>query len=162
MESLLAKHLLVTKIGDETIVFDPHTNRAHHLDARASELLRTESEEVAGAEDPLKSYTLSLLEKEHLVDRPIPAGMNRRQVLAALGKGVALPVITTLALPAPAAAASTPVTEQECEMSGGTACMRLCTGPFPFGERVCGSLTFDVGGPCGCVVAPAVCGCTTT
>lgn len=154
----IRSELVVAQVGEELVIYDPKHQAAHSLSADAAELferLRNE-EDLEQSESNLA--VLSLLAEKGLLEES--GEWSRRELLSGAIKAAAIPLIASVALPAPAAAQSgVGVSEADCELSGGTACGQPCTG-FPIGTRVCGSVTGMPGGACGCVPTPAACSCT--
>ena len=156
----LKADLLITYLGEECVVYDPELNRAHNLRGRAAEVVRALEKNTLSECDEETLAVLDLLRENGFLAADTSTDLlSRRSFVTGAVKAAALPLIATVMLPAPASAASG-VTEADCEMSAGAACGQLCVGPFPFGSRVCGSISGVPGGLCGCVaVTPAVCGC---
>jgi hypothetical protein len=125
--------LVVERVGEETLVYDLRTDRAHCLNQSAAFVWdmadgRTSCEEILerirGAVDPqatpeVVSYALDRLDKARLLDRQYKrAGspVTRRQLMRA--SVVAIPLITSLIAPTVAMAQSG-ITALQCAASGG-------------------------------------------
>lgn len=156
----LKADLLITYLGEECVIYDQESNRAHNLKGRAAEVVRALEQRTLSECDEETFAILDLLRESSLLAAETSTDLlSRRSFVTGAVKAAAFPLIASVTLPAPASAASG-VAEADCEMSAGAACGQLCVGPFPFGSRVCGSISGVAGGLCGCVtVTPAVCGC---
>ena len=116
--------LVIKSVGDELLVYDLVSHRAHSLNPTAAAVwqacdgTRNVSALGAASGSPTKPlapevvrYALQGLGKANLLEGG-PAleerGLTRRQVLASLGlaAAVTLPIVTTIVAPTPAAAAS--------------------------------------------------------
>jgi hypothetical protein len=125
--------LVVEKVGDETLIYDLRTHRAHCLNQTASivwqlsdgktgidrilERIQAEVNPKATAEVVI--YALDRLGKAKLLDRtrePSGSPVTRRQLVRA--SAVALPLITSLIAPTVAMAQSS-ITWSECANSDG-------------------------------------------
>lgn len=153
--------LISTEVQGEMVIFDPSSNQAHSLNPEATRVFKLcQSGESLDLEDPSVLPTLQAFREQGLLSEGGgDQKTTRREALSTMAKTAALPVMMSIAITSPAAAASTGISELDCETSGGTACGTLCVGPFPFGSRVCGSTSGVPGGLCGCVPVPAACGC---
>ena len=158
----MREDLLSTDVGSELILMDPRNHEVHNLNESASGVFRALREGKAVGEDPEVELALALFqEKGFLLSSPSdqPLCPERREVLLNLCRAAALPLVTSLAIPAPAGASSS-VTEEECS-AGLATCMQPCAS-LPgesISNRVCASFTPN--GPCACVdPATAVCECT--
>jgi hypothetical protein len=119
--------LIVQKLPDETLVYDLERDRAHCLNQTAAFVWqhcdgRSNAKEIARAlkdktKQPVDEKLVWLaidqlgrnhLLKETLVLPPQVAGLNRREVMRALGLGaaVAIPVVASIVAPRPAQAAT--------------------------------------------------------
>jgi hypothetical protein len=119
--------LLIQRTGQETLVYDERSHRAHCLDARASRVwelcdgARTESEIALAYGDgeagrAVVSWTLGELEKSALLEGSADvarAALNRRVLMKTVGLA-AIPVIMAITAPRARAAVSTcsPVGQQ--------------------------------------------------
>ncbi len=116
------RELIVNQLGDETLVYDPRSRTAHRLPAAAALVFRyadgetpmasvvtmlvaeTGGEEAAGA---LLLTLLAELARTGLLERGERFGSTRRAFLSRSGQlAAALPVITSVVAPSPAAAVS--------------------------------------------------------
>lgn len=140
--------LVVRSIGDELLVFDKDSNKAHCLNRTAARVwqecdgARTVAEVAttltAEFHAPVKAdvvwYALRQLERYHLLcaSANVPtsiAGLSRREFAHTLGMAAAIAVPTVIALSAPSAAkaASCLPSGQACT-SGAQCCSGLCNG----------------------------------
>jgi hypothetical protein len=115
-----SEQLLVQRTGQETLVYDERSHRAHCLDARASRVWelcdggRTEGEIAAVYGDgeagrAVVSWTLGELEKSALLEGSADAArvaLNRRVLMKTVGLA-AIPVIMAITAPRARAAVST-------------------------------------------------------
>lgn len=155
--------LVIAELPDGAVIYDQNTGEAHHLNQSAAAVFLQCHRGEPVTESPETDYALDLLEQKGLLMVQEPLSSSRRQLLKAMVVSAALPAIASIFIPHPAAAASGGVTEENCETSAGAACGTLCIGAFPFGSRVCGSISPIAGGLCGCVPLGApnpVCPCT--
>ncbi len=126
--------LIIESLGEEMVVFDRKSNKAHLLDARAAAVFRKSADgarlsdleplmgEFAGAErTALAALAVSELERVGLVvtSGEVETGMSRRAILKSLGSAAALPFVVSILAPTPAAAASI---GQNCTGSGAGDC----------------------------------------
>ena len=148
--------LVIKELNDEVLIYDLDRDRAHCLiqtaafvwqrcDGRKSaiditrELSSTVSERL---DDKIVWLALDQLKSNHLLtNAPIPppkvAGMNRREMVRALGltAAVAIPVVASIVAPTPAQAATGCATAgQNCGGSNpmccsGCSCDGICFGP---------------------------------
>lgn len=126
--------LVVRELGDEVVVYDPTTHRAHCLNAAAASVWRgcdgrTEPREIArrlalppGAPETerLVLVALNRLGAAGLLeDAESGFAASRRRLLGRLGAAAAasLPVVTSLLVPEPAAAATCVPVGQPCSAS---------------------------------------------
>lgn len=144
-----AKGLIVRKLDDETIVYDLETNQAHclnststivwqHCDGQTTVTVMVTILQEAGlgpvAEDAVWQVLSRLGEYDLLeeqVSRPVHGSMSRREWMKRTGltAAVALPLITSLAVPSAAMAAST------CTGAGGNGC--ACTSGLQCSSGCC-------------------------
>ena len=129
--------LLVQRTGQETLVYDEQSHRAHCLDARATRVwelcdgARTESEiaQAFGEGDPgqaVVSWTLAELEKSALLEGSTDAAraaLSRRVMMKTVGLA-AIPVIMALTAPRARAANST------CSIGGQQCATKPCCSGF--------------------------------
>lgn len=112
------EELVVEQVGDELLVYDQRSNRAHCLSGAAAAVWRAsdgrttmdnlsarlelDRETVMGARDELDAC--------ELLDSPQPAGVTRREATVRMAKvgaaAAAAPLIYSIAAPTPALAAS--------------------------------------------------------
>ncbi|HEX7722531.1 MAG TPA: PqqD family protein, partial [Pyrinomonadaceae bacterium] len=117
--------LVVQELPDEVLIYDLETNRAHCLNETAalvwqtcdgrktiSQIARALSVKVnANLDEKIVWFALNQLSRNDLlVDAPRPPsklyGMNRRELVRALGVIVAIPVVASIVAPTPAEAAT--------------------------------------------------------
>lgn len=131
--------LVVKEMPDEVLVYDLTRDKAHCLNRTAALVWnfcdgRTSVAKIAtrlgeeldsSVDERVVWLALNQLSKNHLLEENIvpPAlmtGMNRRELIRALGVAavVAVPVVTSIVAPTPAQAQSTPC------LPGGSACSR--------------------------------------
>jgi hypothetical protein len=142
--------LVVKEVSGEVLVYDLDRDKAHCLNQTAALVWKycdghtTVSRIAKSLEQDLQApvdqkivwYALLQLGKDHLLEeRIVPpaimAGMNRRDMIRALGLAavVAVPVVTSIVAPTPAQAAT-------CIPSGGACtasaecCSNLCNPPY--------------------------------
>ena len=112
------KNLIVTKVGDETVVFDPDTNNASCLNSLMTrvwdacdgksniqsilETIRNDGNQETTEQDILIAIKqlgqADLLEKIPAIDGNSPKRLNRREMLRLLGTRTAtvLPIVSTI------------------------------------------------------------------
>jgi hypothetical protein len=139
--------LLIQELSDETLVFDLERNRAHclnrsaasiwkHCDGKTSvrEISRAVSKAIdAKVDERAVWFAISQFNRDNLLDHrlPVPAtmlgGMNRRQMIRALGvaAAVAVPLVTSVVAPSAVQAASCLPSGASCT-SGSQCCSGLC------------------------------------
>ena len=142
--------LVVQSLPDETLVYDLDRDRAHCLNQTASLVWgccdgRTTTKEIARAltkslkqpvNEKIVCLALDQLDRNHLLSEEsfIPktvAGMNRREVVRALGitAAIAIPAVISIVAPLPAQAVSCLGQGQPC--SGPQCCPGfVCSGGF--------------------------------
>ncbi len=111
-------HLIVEALGDELVIFDRITNKAHMLDPRAASIWDAARdgcsfEDLVGLVDGdsvedrrrVAHLAISELERAGLVQSSVPV-RERRQLLKSLGAVAALPMVVSILAPTSAAAAS--------------------------------------------------------
>jgi len=135
--------LLVQRTGDDTLIYDERTHRAHSLDARAARVwalcdgARTERE-IAQAYgegavgEAVVGWTLGELEKSALLEddggAEARAALSRRALMRTVGLA-AIPVIMAITAPRARAAVSTcSNTGQECINRPCCAGPQACVG----------------------------------
>src|SRR6266496_3279497 len=117
------ENLIVQELPDELLIYDEERDRAHCLNQTASTIWqkcdgRTSVEEITRflsekAKSPVPDqvvwYALQQFERNHLLAEeiappPALAGLNRRQMVRALGIAavVAVPLVTSILAPVPA------------------------------------------------------------
>jgi len=138
--------LVVRELPDETLVYDLERDRAHCLNETAALVWqrcdgRNTTREIAEAlarrldqpiDERLVWLAIERLGENHLLtDVPVPpqgiAGMNRRELVCALGlsAAVAIPVVASIVAPMPAQAATCKPSGQPC-VSPTECCSGLC------------------------------------
>jgi Coenzyme PQQ synthesis protein D (PqqD) len=145
--------LVVQELPDEVLIYDLETNRAHCLNETAalvwqscdgrkniSQIAQALSVKVnAKLDEKIVWFALNQLSRNDLlVDAPSPPsslnGMNRRELVRALGVIVAIPVVASIVAPTPAEAATGCATVgQACGGSNpmccsGCSCDGICFG----------------------------------
>ena len=130
-----SEQLLVQRTGQETLVYDERSHRAHCLDARATRVwelcdgARTESEIAASygegeAGRAVVGWTLGELEKSALLEGSADAAreaLGRRTLMRTVGLA-AIPVILAITAPRARAATST------CSTVGQQCATKPCCG----------------------------------
>ena len=140
--------LVVQALPEETLVYDLDRDRAHCLNQTASLVWercdgRTTTKEIAlslaksmklPVNEQIVWLALDQLNRNHLLSEEsfIPktvAGMNRREVVRALGitAAVAIPMVASIVAPTPARASSCVQPGQPCT-SSAQCCTGLCNG----------------------------------
>lgn len=138
--------LIIQNLPDETLVYDLERDRAHCLNQTAAFVWqhcdgRSTAKEIALAfKDKIKQpvdeklvwLAIEQLGRNHLLkETPVPplsvAGMNRREVVRALGltAAVLIPVVASIVAPMPAQAASCGSQGAPCEFNTDC-CNPLC------------------------------------
>jgi hypothetical protein len=116
----IPSNLVVQSVGEETIVFNPADNNVHLLNATASKVFAALQvsepdapvpsglfRELEGeAESEITEHTIDLLADKGVVVKHKALNPSRRQFAKAVGLGVVLPTIVSLAAPLPVGAAS--------------------------------------------------------
>ena len=141
--------LIVQNLPDETLVYDLERDRAHclnqtaafvwrHCDGRSSakEIARALKDQIKQpVDEKLVWLAIDQLGRNHLLkERPPPppnvAGMNRREVVRALGltAAVAIPVVASIVAPMPAQSASCVGQGFACTSQPQCCPGLLCTG----------------------------------
>jgi hypothetical protein len=141
--------LVIQDLPDEVLVYDLDRDRAHclnqtaafvwqHCDGRTTtgEIARSLGRKVnASVDEKVVWFAIDQLGRNHLMaTRPVPpqliAGMNRREMVRALGlaAAVAVPVVASIVAPTPAQASSCKATGVPCT-TGAECCSGICTGP---------------------------------
>jgi Coenzyme PQQ synthesis protein D (PqqD) len=145
--------LVVKEVGGELLVYDLERDQAHclndtaalvwkHCDGKkdaAAIATQLEKKLKTSIDESVIWYALSQLSKDHLLEHPVAsppvfAGMNRRQMMRALGVAavVAVPVVTSIVAPTPAQAVSCLPAGQPC-----TASAQCCSGFCNPGTGTC-------------------------
>lgn len=158
--------LVFRAIGDETLVYDTVSHRAHCLNRTASDVFRLcdgtrtardiatalRGREATGDDEGAVGRALGLLAAADLLrDAPAPDPAierpSRREALRRVGLGAALlaPIVTSLVVPTPAEAAATCIPQPACTTAKfGQPCYVLtqseCTSKECKGDGVCGSI----------------------
>jgi len=146
--------LIVQKLPDETLVYDLERDRAHCLNQTAAFVWqhcdgRSNAKEIARAlkdktkqpvDEKLVWLAIDQLGRNHLLKEtlalpPQVAGLNRREVMRALGltAAVAIPVVASIVAPFPAQAATCLGNGATCTSSAqccSNICDGTCIGPF--------------------------------
>jgi hypothetical protein len=178
--------LLVENVGDETVVYDLQSKNAHCLKALASVVFthadgRTSKDDLAAlAEEQLGDTVtvanieeaLAQLEASSLLEVPlvIHDGLSRRDLVRKAGyagatAAFAVPLITSIAAPTPAMAATQPIatgcagcgknsdctSNHCCQNNGGKQCSQGCCVGANNSCHFCNC----VGNTCQCTVTPA-------
>ena len=142
--------LIVKEMPDEVLVYDLVRDKAHCLNRTAALVWnycdgKTSVEKMTGrlskelqapVDERVVWLALNQLDKNHLLEEsvaspPVMAGINRREVIRALGVAavVAVPVITSIVAPTPAQAATCTGPGTAC-VDGSTCCSTVCNpGP---------------------------------
>jgi hypothetical protein len=140
--------LIVQNLPDETLVYDLERDRAHclnqtaafvwqHCDGRSSarEIARALKDKIKQpVDEKLVWLAIDQLGRNHLLKEsparpPNVAGLNRREVVRALGltAAVAIPVVASIVAPLPAQAATCLPDHAACN-SSAQCCSGLCAG----------------------------------
>lgn len=140
--------LIVEELPDEVLIYDLEQDRAHCLNETAAFVWqrcdgRTTTTQIASllgkklstnVDENVVWLALDQLDRNNLLtSRPVAppslAGMNRREMVRALGLAaiVAVPVVTSLVAPTPAQAATCKNTGQACA-APAECCSGLCPG----------------------------------
>ena len=140
--------LIVQNLPDETLVYDLERDRAHCLNQTAAFVWqhcdgRSNAREIARAldhkikqpvDEKLVWLALDQLNRNHLLtETPAPppqvAGLNRREVMRALGlsAAVAIPLVASIVAPMPAQAATCFGAGASCS-SPAQCCSGICDG----------------------------------
>lgn len=143
--------LLVEPLGDELLVFDLHSDRAHSLNANLTKVWRACDGErdidalqnASELDDDALQLALEMLRSARLLDEPEdPGRVSRRAILqkslaAGAGIGVGIPAIRSIIAPTPAMAQS------------GTPDLRLSPGTFEGTSGGISEYSYDAGeNPC--------------
>jgi hypothetical protein len=140
--------LVIQELPDEVLVYDLDRDRAHclnqtaafvwqHCDGRttAGEIARSLGRKVnASVDEKLVWFAIDQLGRNHLMaTRAVPpqlaAGLNRREMVRALGlaAAVAVPVVATIVAPTPAQASTCVASGGACT-TGAQCCSGICNG----------------------------------
>lgn len=140
--------LVIQELPDEVLVYDLDRDRAHCLNETAAfvwqrcdgrtttgEIARSLGKKVnASVDEKVVWFALDQLGRNHLMaTRPVApqsiAGMNRREMVRALGlaAAVAVPVVASIVAPTPAQAATCKASGAACT-TGAECCSGICTG----------------------------------
>jgi hypothetical protein len=138
--------LVIQKLPDEVLVYDLDRDKAHCLNQTAALVWeqcngRATTADIAQSlgerlsvpvDEKVVWFALDQLRRNHLLDQPpvLPpnmAGMNRREMVRALGIAavVAVPVITSIIAPTPAQASTCTPSGGSCATSA-TCCSGVC------------------------------------
>ncbi|MCA9791927.1 MAG: hypothetical protein KC910_09035 [Candidatus Eremiobacteraeota bacterium] len=102
--------LVWSQASEELVVFDPHRQQVHSLSATAAKVFKACDGSVLALDNAQERDAVELALAEFhnlgLLEEDPRAGLSRRTFLARWGKLAALPVITSVILPRPAAALS--------------------------------------------------------
>ena len=140
--------LVIQELPDEVLVYDLERDRAHCLNETAAFVWqrcdgRTSTVEIARSlgkkinapvDETVVSFAIDQLGRNHLMaTRPVApqlmAGMNRREMVRALGlaAAVAVPVVASIVAPTPAQASTCLGTGASCT-TGAQCCSGICNG----------------------------------
>ena len=111
--------LLIHEIGDELVVYDRTNDRAHRLNATAARVWRSldgkrtvaDLAALIGEEKGVVELALGQLRSAQLLVGEAPAVSRRRalrRVAAAAAAGMVLPMVSSIAAPAPEVSESSP------------------------------------------------------
>jgi hypothetical protein len=148
---------VVKTVGDEVLVYDLETHRAHSVNGVAAAVWRRcdgtrdaariavdlREDGVAPVTEEAVRYALGELGRARLLTGPVaPAGLTRREVMRRLGTAaaVALPVVTTIVTPTAAQAQSCATADQPCPTGNccaGLDCLQPGVGVTPGGCPTC-------------------------
>lgn len=142
-----SEKLLIQQLPDETLVFDLERNRAHCLNRSAASIWKrcdgkTSVREISRAvsteldikvDERTVWFAISQFNRDHLLEQKVSlppammAGMNRRQMIRALGvaAAVAVPLVTSVVAPSAVQAASCLPSGAACS-TGAQCCSGLC------------------------------------
>lgn len=142
-----SEKLLIQELPDETLVFDLERDRAHCLNRSAAliwkrcdgktsvrDISRSVSKELAEKVDERAVwFAMAQFNKDHLLEEPLRfppsmlAGLNRRQMIRALGvaAAVAVPLVTSIVAPTAVQAVSCAPSGAACQ-GGAECCSGLC------------------------------------
>ncbi len=141
------KALVIEEVSDELLVYDLDRHKAHCLNRTAAwvwkhcdgqtpveELAHQLGEELGTpVDEKLIWFALNSLSKDHLLEKrlaipPMMAGLNRRQMIRAIGLGalVVMPMVTSIVAPTAEAATSCKGTGAACTF-GTECCSGICT-----------------------------------
>ncbi|MGE0494497.1 MAG: hypothetical protein AB7S38_35130 [Vulcanimicrobiota bacterium] len=124
-------YLVEQAIGQELLVYDPATARAHHLDQRAAAIFRLcdggHSWEAMAEPDGSLEVVARTVQRFAALELIVttPATTSRREFLR---QSAALPVILSVTLPRPGAAASACNAATACNTCTGATCGDACDG----------------------------------
>lgn len=142
--------LVVREVSGEVLVYDLDRDKAHCLNQTAALVWKycdghtsvariaksLEKDLHAPVDEKIIWYALLQLGKDHLLEERLTppammAGMNRRDMIRALGLAavVAVPVVTSIVAPTPAQAATCLPSGQPCTIPG-ECCSGLCNSGF--------------------------------
>lgn len=159
-------NFVVRTVGDETLVYDTLSHRAHCLNRTASDVFRLcdgtrTVREIAASlagrgasadDEGTVGEALALLSAADLLRDACPPDPaterpSRREALRRVGLGAALlaPIVTSLVVPTPAEAAATCIPQAACTTAKfGQPCYVLtqseCSSKECKGDGVCGSI----------------------
>lgn len=140
--------LVVKEVGGEVLIFDTERDQAHCLNDTAARVWKCcdgnndaatiasllEKDLNVPVDEKVVWYALAQFGKDHLLEEPITlpmlmTGLNRRQMIRALGvaAAVAIPVVTSIVAPTPAQAATCLDSGVSCT-SSAQCCSGLCQG----------------------------------
>ncbi len=140
--------LVIQELPDEVLVYDLDRDRAHCLNETAAFVWqrcdgRTTTGEIARSlgtkvnapvDEKVVWFAIDQLKQNHLMtNTPVPpqrvAGLNRREMVRALGlaAAVAVPVVASIVAPTPAQASTCLASGQPCT-TGAQCCSGVCTG----------------------------------
>ena len=140
--------LIIKEMPDELLVYDLEDDRAHCLNQTAAFVWqrcngRTSPREIARLlgqdmnakiDERIVWLALDQLGRNNLLEHtpappPVMSGLNRREMVRALGiaAAVAIPVVTSIVAPTPAQAATCKPTGAGCA-AGAECCSGVCSG----------------------------------
>lgn len=159
--------LLTEAVGEELVVFDRASNKAHLLAARAAAVLRASEKGVRlselaplmGDTDAARSGAFARLAVEELARIGLVVTsegpdrvFSRRAILRTLGAAGAAPLVVSLLAPSPAAAATGLVAGDTCassiDCSGCVGCICLEVGAEPSNKKCCNTGELGIGAVC--------------
>ena len=162
MEPKVRQDLVVSEIEGEIVVYDPLTREAHHLNLPLAKVFRLCDGQTAMTDIlcvPEYALAMGTLRDAGLLEEPVSGveKIDRRSLLATLGKSTLLPAILSIGVPRAAAAVSG-ITETQCFGGGAAVCGQPCTDVI--GTRICAAVAGSGDNRCGCVAVGAAAACS--